>query len=214
MDKALSGPVRHLSSLAARLAFGAAITAMVLLAALHVLRPDLDPTRSMVSEYGVGPFGWVQTLVFLLTAASAALLLLAMRSAVKTLWGRIGLVILALAAIGFFLGAVFNANHPLHMLAFFIGTPAMSLAPVLISVSVARNPAWASVRRRVVWVSQLPWIGFVVNMVLFFAAVSPSGEFNPSVPVGLANRLFWLCAASWLSVMAWQVGNLSGQKSA
>jgi hypothetical protein len=137
------------SQLAARVAFAAAATSLLLLAALHVLRPDLDPSWRMVSEYAIGKFGWVQTLVFLLMAASSASLLVAIRSEVRTLWGKIGLVFLVLAAVGFFLGGVFNAEHPLHMLVFLIGAPGMSLAAGLISVSVARNPAWASARRLV-----------------------------------------------------------------
>ena len=47
----------------------------------------------------------------------------------------------------------------------------------------------------------------VRHMGMFFVALhsaSPSGEFNLSVPVGWANRLFWLGSGCWLIVMAWQ----------
>ena len=48
-----------------QLTLGTAITALLLLVGLHILRPDIHTTQSMVSEYAIGKFGWIQTLVFL-----------------------------------------------------------------------------------------------------------------------------------------------------
>jgi hypothetical membrane protein len=198
--------------LAKRLTLGTAVTALLLLVTLHILRPEIDTAQSMVSEYAIGKFGWMQTLVFLFFAVSAGALLAALHSEVKTFGGKIGLFFLILAAGGFFLGGIFNLEHPLHQLVFFIGAPSMAIACALISFRVARNPAWAQIRQGVVWAGQLPWISFVLNMSMFFIAFSPNGEFNPNVPVGWANRLFWLSSGVWLILMAWHSAKVSKQK--
>jgi ABC-type transport system involved in multi-copper enzyme maturation permease subunit len=40
-------------------------TTILLLAILHVLSPEFDPSWRMVSEYAFGQYGWVLSLMFL-----------------------------------------------------------------------------------------------------------------------------------------------------
>jgi hypothetical protein len=54
----------RLSLPAARLAIAAAAAALLLLASLHVLSPEFDPSWRMVSEYANGHYGWVLSLMF------------------------------------------------------------------------------------------------------------------------------------------------------
>jgi len=49
---------------AAGLAIVAATAALLLLASLHVLSPEFDPSWRMVSEYANGHYGWVLSLMF------------------------------------------------------------------------------------------------------------------------------------------------------
>lgn len=44
---------------AARLSFAAAATFVVLLAALHLIKPELDPSWGFISEYAIGDNGWI-----------------------------------------------------------------------------------------------------------------------------------------------------------
>jgi hypothetical protein len=44
---------------------------ILLLAALHVLSPEFDPSWRMVSEYALGHYGWVLSLMFLSWAISS-----------------------------------------------------------------------------------------------------------------------------------------------
>lgn len=198
--------------LARRLALGATVTALSLLVILHILRSDIRTAQSMVSEYAIGPFGWLQTLVFLFFAVSAGALAATLYPELKTFWGKIGSFFLILASGGFLLGGIYNVEHPLHQLVFYIGAPSMAIASAFISLSVARNPTWSQIRQGVIWAGQLPWISFVLNMGLFFLAFSPSGELNPNVPVGWANRLFWLGSGIWLILMASYSAKTNKQK--
>jgi hypothetical protein len=67
---------------AAALAAGAAVATILLLASLHVLSPEFDPSWRMVSEYAFGRYGWVLSLMFVCWGISAWAL--AIWPAVKT----------------------------------------------------------------------------------------------------------------------------------
>src|SRR3954453_23700062 len=83
----------------------AAVTALVaggisvgLIAILHILEPEYDPSWRMISEYSLGPFGWVMRLAFVTMAISPAATCVA-------LWPfgggwTIGLAAVALGALG------------------------------------------------------------------------------------------------------------------
>jgi hypothetical protein len=55
----------------ARLSIGAAATTLLLLASLHILSPEFDPSFRMVSEYALGRDAWVLSLMFLAWGFSA-----------------------------------------------------------------------------------------------------------------------------------------------
>ena len=67
---ATAKPVTANSRTAARLSFAAAVAFLVLLAALHFIKPELDPSWRMVSEYEIGRYGWVMVLALLSLAFS------------------------------------------------------------------------------------------------------------------------------------------------
>ena len=83
----------------------AAITALVaggitaaLIAILHVLEPEYDPSWRMISEYSLGRHGWVMRLAFVTMAISPAATCVA-------LWPfggawTVGLAVVALGALG------------------------------------------------------------------------------------------------------------------
>jgi hypothetical protein len=90
-DTAKAQSVAAVSSTAARLSFVAAATFVVLLAALHFIKPGLDPSWHFISEYAIGDYGWIMVLAFLSLASSYVSLFLALRSQLQTIAGRIGL---------------------------------------------------------------------------------------------------------------------------
>src|SRR3989304_3676603 len=93
-------PVAAIPLTAARLSFAAAAASLVLLAALHVISPEIDPSWRMVSEYALGNYGWVLALMFLTWALSCVALFLAIKSHIRTVGGKIGLGFLLAAAVG------------------------------------------------------------------------------------------------------------------
>ena len=68
----LEGTSGAISTAAARLAMGAIVTYQILLVVLIFLRPDLDPSWHTISEWAIGPHGWIMSGAFLISAVSYA----------------------------------------------------------------------------------------------------------------------------------------------
>jgi hypothetical protein len=198
------------SRTAARVSFAAAATSLVLLAVLHVISPELDPSWRMVSEYALGDYGWVLALMFLSMAVSCVALFFAIKSQIRTIGGKIGLGFLLATAVGLAMAAMFDAKHELHGLSAMIGIPSLPIAAMLISVSLVRNQAWSSARWLFLWAANFTWMSLVLMLATLFIGLSQSGgQFGPDVPIGWPNRLLILTYAGWLMVGAWRAAQLS-----
>ena len=203
-------PATAISLPAARLSFAAAALALVSLAALHALSPELDPSWRMVSEYALGNYSWILSLMFLSLAASCVALFSAIKSEIQTRGGKIGLGFLLAGAVGLAMASVFDVTHSLHGLAALIGNPGLIIAALLISVSLGRSPAWAPARRLLLWAAQPPWFFFALLLAtLFIGLARTGGQFGPGVPIGWPNRLVMLAYGVWLMVVAWRAAQLS-----
>jgi len=103
-------PEKAISVTAAKLSFAAAAACLILLAVLHVIEPEFGPSWRFVSEYAIGHYGRVMTLSFLAMAISCVALFATVRSQVRTIGGKIGLVLLLANAVGFAIAAIFTTD--------------------------------------------------------------------------------------------------------
>jgi hypothetical protein len=71
---ALASTSAAISTRAARLAIVAIVSYQILLIALIFLRPDLAPSWHTISEWAIGPYGWIMSAAFLISALSYAAL--------------------------------------------------------------------------------------------------------------------------------------------
>src|SRR5262249_40360257 len=106
-----TGPVSALAANAARLSIASGVLFVLLLGALHFLRPEIDPTWRFISEYALGAFGWMMRLAFVSMATSLASAAVAILSEARTVAGYIGLAGLGIAAVGFLIAAIFTADR-------------------------------------------------------------------------------------------------------
>src|SRR5215204_3309080 len=207
-------PVMAISRTAALLAFAGAFAFAVLLVALHFIKPELDPSWHFISEYAIGRYGWMMVLAFLSLALGYVGLFVAIRSQLRTITGRIGLALLLVSALGLIIAAVFTTDPitvsedalttegTLHNLGGTLGM-AMPFAAALVGWTLARNPAWSSAKRPLLWATGLALVAFVVSFVSLGVMVSQSGgEFGPDVPVGWPNRFEIVAYSVWLMVVA------------
>jgi hypothetical protein len=194
--------------IAARLATLAGPAFLALLALLHVLKPELDPSWRMVSEYEIGRHGWVMRLAFLFLAVGTAAIVPAVRRDVTDRAGRVGLVFLAVSVVGMAMGGIFvsdpitaakdelTTRGNLHGVGTMLGIPGFVIASVLIGRSLRRNPRWADARRAVAWSTRLVWLSvlaFVASMAVMY-----DGEFDADVVIGWQNRLAVVAFAVWV----------------
>jgi len=61
-----------ISNEAARLAIAAIATYQVLLIVLIFLRSDLDPSWHTISEWAIGPHGWIMSAAFLISSVAVS----------------------------------------------------------------------------------------------------------------------------------------------
>ncbi|HSP62591.1 MAG TPA: DUF998 domain-containing protein, partial [Pyrinomonadaceae bacterium] len=90
----------RISTTEARVAMAAIIFYQFLSIALIFLRPDLNPSWHTISEWAIGPYGWVMSGAFLISALSYAALFVMLRSQLHGLSGRVGQGMLLICVIG------------------------------------------------------------------------------------------------------------------
>lgn len=227
--KAIAKPVTEvsLSIPAARLAIATSAAVLLLLASLHVLSPEFDPSWRMVSEYANGQYGWVLSLMFIAWAASSWTLVFAIWSQVRTTAGKVGLFFLIAAGIGEAMAAVFDINQPLHNLASIIGIPSLPIAAMLISVSLVRTKEWSTARKALLWIANLTWISVLLMIATFAIMIvtytqaggnMSAGAEVTTLPsgviafVGWANRFLIVVYCVWVITVARQALKLHNQE--
>ena len=214
-----------ISTTAARLAMGAIVSYQILLIVLIFLRPDLDPSWHTISEWAVGPHGWLMSGAFLISGASYGALFVMLRSQLQGTMGRIGLGLLLICVTGSMGVGIFTTDPmplqpplstigKLHVI--FGGSQLMLLpfAALLINVSLARkNPRWASSRRVLLWTAGLPLFGFGVFALYTAIFVVPLGPeaYGPGVNIGWPPRFAFFTYMLWLVTLAWQAIRCSDQ---
>jgi MFS family permease len=132
---------------------------LLALVALHVLRPDLNPISSPISEYAIGPNGLLFTSA-LLTWGGASLVL-----AFGLHWGvapsgqsPTGLVLLVVFGVGLIVAGIFPMDVPFppedfsperftaagatHIISATIATVSIPLAALLLSKGFAADARW------------------------------------------------------------------------
>jgi hypothetical protein len=224
----LTRDIPEIEVIGALLAIVAAAATLLLLASLHILSPEFNPSFRMVSEYALGHYGSLLSLMFLAWGMSSWALAVAIWSQVKTRVGKVGLWFLVIAGLGEAMASVFDVTHdPGHSIAGVLGMGGFPIAAVLLSLSLGRLPAWHGVRSLLHWIANLSWISVVllvatlVLMTVQFAQVY-GGQLPQHAPTqlpagvlglgGWADRLFVLSNCLWAFVVAWQVMKVAGRK--
>jgi len=224
-QKNLAISASSISITAARLSLLATFLALICLASLHILSPEFDPSWRMVSEYALGNFSWLLSLMFLSWAISSWSLAFAIRSQVKTTAGKIGLGFLIAAGVGQAMAAIFDVSHNLHGVSAAIGVPSLPIAAMLISVSLSRTQSWSPSKRLLLWTANLTWIILVLMVAAMFIMMSgfaqagvdiqagPPATLPPGVIAigGWVNRILIIIYCVWVIAVARQAIRLGKQ---
>jgi hypothetical membrane protein len=129
---------------------------------MHVLRPEYS--SHMVSDYAVGPYGWVMTSCFLAMSIGCLMLLLGLfRSGPASRVARIGAFLLGIASVGLVISAIFptDVKRPvthsgyIHFISFLVNVGSILLAAVLLSLSFGSDSRWRTYQRTAVALTSL-----------------------------------------------------------
>ncbi len=227
-NEVLTRDLPEIEVIGALLAMVAAAATLLLLVGLHILSPEFDPSFRMVSEYALGHYGWVLSLMFLAWGISSWALALAIWSQVKTKAGKVGWWFLVIAGLGEAMASVFDVTHdPGHSIAGVLGMGGFPIAAVLLSVSLGRTQAWRGARSPLLCIANLNWISVVllgatlVLMTVQFAQVTGGHlpQYAPAqLPAGVlgvdgwVDRLIVLSNCLWVFVAARPAMKLTGRK--
>jgi len=153
--------------IAAWAAMASVLLYQVLLIILVFLRPDLDPTWHTISEWVIGPYGWLMRIAFFTWAASYVALFVLLKSQLRGKWGKVGLALLLICVLGTIGVGIFTTDPldertitmtgTLHTITGTTGLMLFPFAALCLSLNLAfSNEAWLSVRRGLLWISGLP----------------------------------------------------------
>lgn len=198
------------SQFAARSAVGAAAVAVLVLLALHLLKPDLQPSRTMISQYALGPHGWLMGICFFAFALASAVVLVSLVEVVRGPLGWLGLLALAAATVGLAMGGAFPMDPTttsqaemsfagrMHGVAFMVGVPGQVLAILLLSLALRGQPEWSGLP--LLWVTAFTWVSLGIMAWALMAFMKNTDA--PTV-MGYFNRFLMLGYAAWLMLAAW-----------
>jgi hypothetical protein len=200
------------SPLAAYTALGASLTAIVILAGLHLLRRDLAPGSTMVSQYAVGPHGWIMGACFAAWSVGSFALFVALIGQRPGILGWIGLVLLLAAAVGQAMGGLFpmdpagtapeamSQTGRLHGVGFTIGVPGQLLGALVLTIALGRQAAWDG------WtlgaLTGVMWVSTIVMAVSLMGAMQNPDTMANAI-FGWPNRLLMVAYSVWTAVAAW-----------
>jgi hypothetical protein len=204
-------------SIAATASRVAVVLFHVLLFAMILVRPDIDPYWHTISEYAIGPWGWLMQLAFLTAALSYGLLVVYLWPRVTTTLGYAGLALLvvctvALIAAGLFVtdpldtpAEALTTRGTLHSVGSVVQLVGLPAAALLLNLGLARRSAGAT-KARLLWTALLPLValaGFVLHLSIF---ILPLGDhaYGPGVPLGWPVRFVLLAYGVWVWVLASQ----------
>jgi hypothetical protein len=178
------------------------------IAALHFVRPDVNPVLEPMSNYAVGPYG------FLFTAADIGGGLAALAMALGLYLGLappgrsyVGLSLLGLYGVSELLAGIFpidvgaetttvGAIHNIVGNIAFFGFP---IAAILLSLGMGKDERWRSLR--------LPALVLAAVVVLTVALTMVG--FNIGIGFGVLQRLFNVAAMLWMLVVALHLRSLA-----
>ena len=209
--------VISISESAIRAILASAILFLVLLAALLVLKPEIDPAWRFISEYSIGRHGWMMALAFLSMAACCVATAIALWSQVR-LGGRIGIGFLLIGALGLMLAGIFttdpittpldaqSTSSQLHGLGAILGD-GVPIGATLITGSLIRNKSWRRARWWMIGILAVVWIVYAWLIM----SMPADGNFGPGVAVGWPSRLLMVSYCLWFLVTAWRALRLRRQ---
>jgi hypothetical protein len=181
---------------------------LVNLAALHLLRPDVNPMSDPVSTYAVGPYGFLFIAANIGSGLAALALTLGLYRGIAPR-GRsyVGLFLLGLYGVSELLAAIFPIDvgaeatmaGTIHNIVGNLSFFAFPIGVILLSLGMGKDERWRSFRRTALAMSLLIVLTVILTMV---------GS-NIGIGFGLTQRLANVTNLAWMLVVALHLRSLA-----
>lgn len=211
---------KSVSFLAARFSIVATTIFLLLLCILHILKPEIDPSWRVISEYEIGRFGWLMQIAFLFLAAASFSLFLALKFHLKSIIGRIGLTLLLITVLGVSMGAIFVSDPIvtprdelttagyMHNAGGLFSVLMFPFVAAFITLSLIQNPLFKNIRLVLISLTIIIWISLLTYFYVYYSA----GKIGPNTMIGWPNRLFIVAYSIWLIILSWRVTTFQANK--
>lgn len=178
--------------------------------ALHLLDAALDPVEVYMSDYALGPYGWLMKSAFYGVGLGTLALGLGLRSTLAP--GRrvtLSVVLVLVAGVGFLMVGTFNTDPYDAVEETTVGSIHLLSALVLFLCLVVS--AWTL---RGVFSRDAAWRSFATVTLLLAAALTVTFviQFVGPWGAGLQQRVFVVVMMSWLALLGWRVYQQAGQE--
>ena len=174
---------------------------LVAVAALHFLRPELDPVKQHISQYAIGPYGWTLTsALYALGLASVALAVGLRQSLSPSGMGRAGVILLALFGVSIVVVGIFPTNAEgapsttsglVHSFAFVLACFCLIPALILLPLQFRQDDRWRSFTLPSMTLALL-----VLATFIGFIAASGTEITGLSQRVFVGSFMVWLLTAA------------------
>jgi uncharacterized protein DUF998 len=197
-----------------QIAIGGIVYFVVAIIILHVLRPEYNPINHAVSNYAVGPYGYLMTAAFYTLALSVFALALGLaRSMVLTNQARVALLLLNIASVGMIVMGIFpgdvHALHPpatvtgvIHWTAAGASFASIMIAAFILSRCFKTDERWQAFQR-----STLVLAMAMVAALLAYGALALVGW------IGVGQRVYIAVSLIWLLFVALGLRSISSKKA-
>jgi len=193
---------KHLARIAA-VALVGIVYFVVIIIALHFLRPDHNSIRQTTSEYAVGPYGFLMTSAFFsMSVASLALVTSLYQGLSQPARSQIGLGLLGIWGVAVLIAAAFpidvqgapqTISGTIHQLNGRLAFTSLTAGVILVSRRFKYDEKWRPVHRSAVILSLVMLTAYVAT----FIAIATDSGFG-----GLAQRISLATFVSWFLLTA------------
>jgi hypothetical membrane protein len=171
------------------------------IAALHFLRPDVNPVSEPISTYGVDPYGFLFTFANIGSGIATLALVFGLYLGIRPP-GRsyVGLFLLALYGVSELLAGIFPIDvggeattaGTIHNIVGNISFFCLPIAAILLSLRMGKDEEWRSIRRPALALS----IVIVLTVILTIAGS------NLGIGFGVTQRVANVAVLVWMVVVA------------
>jgi hypothetical protein len=196
------------------ISIGGIVYFFMAVATLHVLRPEYNPVNHAVSNYAVGPYGYLMIAAFYALALSVfALAFGLVRSIALSTQALIAVLLLNIAGVGMIVMGIFpgdaHALHPpatttgiVHWTAAGVSFASIMIVAFLLSSCFKADEHWRTFQR--------PAFALALALVVALLAY---GVFALIGWIGIGQRIFITVNLTWLLCMALWLRSIASRKS-